>query len=332
MSKRTIGRNKAIRLAWEREQLLVSEGKGTRDWTKEQQQDILDPDKGKAYDRDGRAFEGQHMKSVRKYPEYQDNPDNIQFLTNSEHFEAHKGNWQNQCNWYYNPITKEYIDFAEDELPYCKIIELSDPIIAISNADSKKRTSKDKRNDYYNNYRKGSHPINEVQVKQGDESEYNLDKVSSEVRGKESVSKNNNIASNIIFTILNSIVNYMTFREENPIVSSFLETTVGFCKSVIVDSIINSNVKKHENIYNVSSNKSNTKETANVVQANDKVVEDSNNIPVVDLKKTIFGSANRKYTENDVPPGTQHYNTGNGRELRPRRGYHRTGKNNDNDI
>ena len=34
-------RNKAIRLAWEREQGLVSEGKGTRDWTEAQQKDIL---------------------------------------------------------------------------------------------------------------------------------------------------------------------------------------------------------------------------------------------------------------------------------------------------
>ena len=51
MSKTSIKeRNKAIRLAWEREQGLVSEGKGTRDWTEAQQKDILDPDKGKAYD------------------------------------------------------------------------------------------------------------------------------------------------------------------------------------------------------------------------------------------------------------------------------------------
>ena len=68
-------RNKAIRQAWEKEQQLVREGKGTRDWTNEQQQDILDPDKGKAYDDQGRAFEGQHMKSAAEYPEYQGNPE-----------------------------------------------------------------------------------------------------------------------------------------------------------------------------------------------------------------------------------------------------------------
>ena len=35
----------------------------------EQQQDIID--RGKAYDEDGKAFEGQHMKSAAEYPEFQ---------------------------------------------------------------------------------------------------------------------------------------------------------------------------------------------------------------------------------------------------------------------
>lgn len=128
MSSRTVERNKAVRLAWEREQELVREGKGTRDWTEEQQQDILDPDKGKAYDEEVRAFEGQHMKSVAEYPEYRSNPDNIQFLTKAEHLEAHKGNWKNPTNWYYDPVTKEFTDFGDGELIPCKIIELSEPI------------------------------------------------------------------------------------------------------------------------------------------------------------------------------------------------------------
>ena len=129
MSKESMKeRNKAIRKAWKREQELVSEGKGTRDWTQEQQQDILDPDKGKAYDENGYAFVGQHMKSAAKYPEYQGDPDNIQFLTNEEHLAAHKGNWHNPTNWYYNPDTKEYVVFGEDEIIPCKVIELSDPI------------------------------------------------------------------------------------------------------------------------------------------------------------------------------------------------------------
>lgn len=94
-------RNKAIRKAWEKEQVLVHEGKGSRDWTKDQQADILNPNKGKAYDDQGRAFVGQHMKSAAKYPEYQGDPNNIQFLTYDEHLEAHKGSWQNPTNWYF---------------------------------------------------------------------------------------------------------------------------------------------------------------------------------------------------------------------------------------
>ena len=129
MSKESIKeRNKAIRLAWERERELVLQGKGTRDWSLDQQKDILDPDKGKAYDENGRAFEGQHMKSAAEYPEYQGDPNNIQFLTREEHLAAHKGSWQNPTNWYYNPETKEFVDFGENGPIPCKVISLSEPL------------------------------------------------------------------------------------------------------------------------------------------------------------------------------------------------------------
>ena len=68
MSRRTAESNKAILAAWNKEQELVQEGKGTREWTPQQQQDILE--KGKAYDDNEKAFEGQHMKSAEMYPEY----------------------------------------------------------------------------------------------------------------------------------------------------------------------------------------------------------------------------------------------------------------------
>lgn len=42
MSRRTSESNKAILAAWNREQGHVQEGKGTRDWSPEQQQDILE--------------------------------------------------------------------------------------------------------------------------------------------------------------------------------------------------------------------------------------------------------------------------------------------------
>ena len=62
MSRRTAESNKAILAAWNKEQELVQEGKGTREWTPQQQQDILD--KGKAYDEDGVSF---HMLSLKRY-------------------------------------------------------------------------------------------------------------------------------------------------------------------------------------------------------------------------------------------------------------------------
>jgi len=146
MSKTSIKeRNKAIRLAWEREQRLVQEGKGTRNWTKEQQADILNPDKGKAYDNQGRAFEGQHMKSAAEHQEYQGEPDNIQFLTREEHLEAHKGSWQNPTNWYYDPVIKEYHDFGEGEIIPCKIIELSDPIVILEYTGQKDKIAVDEK-------------------------------------------------------------------------------------------------------------------------------------------------------------------------------------------
>ena len=128
MSRRTSEANKAIAAKWNKEQQLVKEGKGTRDWTQEQQKDILE--KGKAYDENGLAFEGQHMKSVEAFPEHQGNPDNIQFLTKQEHLEAHGGNWQNPTNGYFNPVTRQMIEFEKNNLVPCSIIHLSDPIVS----------------------------------------------------------------------------------------------------------------------------------------------------------------------------------------------------------
>lgn len=126
MSRRTSESNKAIAQAWEREKQRVSEGNGTRDWTPDQQRDILE--RGKAYDENGKAFEGQHMRSAEMHPESQGNPDNIQFLTREEHLAAHDGDWRNPTNWYYNPVTKEKHDFGDGPIIPCDVIELSEPL------------------------------------------------------------------------------------------------------------------------------------------------------------------------------------------------------------
>ena len=131
-----VERNKAVREAWNKELELVQEGKGTREWTPEQQKDILE--KGRAYDENGKAFEGQHMKSAEMYPEYQGDPGNIQFLTRAEHLEAHNGNWRNPTNWYYNPVTKEKFDFGDGPFIPCEVIHLPEPIMKPSITVEKK--------------------------------------------------------------------------------------------------------------------------------------------------------------------------------------------------
>lgn len=129
MSRRTFEANRAIAAAWEKEKQRVENGQGTRDWTEEQQQAILE--RGKAYDENGRAFEGQHMRSAEVYPECQGNPNNIQFLTRDEHFAAHNYNWQNPTNGYYDPVAKVMTDFGDGPILPLKEIDLTTPVVKV---------------------------------------------------------------------------------------------------------------------------------------------------------------------------------------------------------
>ena len=128
MSKRTAEANRAVKEAWERERLLVLEGKGTRNWTEEQQRSIIDL--GKAYGDDGKAFEGHHMKSAEKYPKFQGDANNIQFLTRDEHRLAHGGNFRNPTNGRYNPERHSTQVFGEEPCKPCAVIPLSNPVAA----------------------------------------------------------------------------------------------------------------------------------------------------------------------------------------------------------
>ncbi len=90
-------RDKGVELAWKYEQAeLQMGGDGTRNWTPEQSQEILE--KGRI-----RNFEGHHINSVGNSPSQQANPDNVEFLEEHrkgdgvrEHFDKHGRNWQNQ--------------------------------------------------------------------------------------------------------------------------------------------------------------------------------------------------------------------------------------------
>ena len=124
MSNRTAAANRAVEAAWQNEQGHIYEGKGTRDWTPQQQKDIME--RGKAYDENGKAFEGHHMKSVEAHPDYQGEPENIQFLSRDEHKAAHNGNFQNPTNGYYDHNTGETKKFNETGYEPCKAENLSD--------------------------------------------------------------------------------------------------------------------------------------------------------------------------------------------------------------
>lgn len=118
-------RQKAVRDAWTREKDLVCQGKGTRDWTAEQQKELIETGRVKGY-------EGQHMKSVNEYPEYAASADNIQFLTHEEHLEAHnsgleKNGYHSPTNGYYDAKTREMHSFGDNPPLAPKEIKLSKP-------------------------------------------------------------------------------------------------------------------------------------------------------------------------------------------------------------
>lgn len=118
-------RQKAVRDAWSREKELVSKGKGTVDWSAEQQKELMETGRVKGY-------EGQHMKSVNEYPEYAGSAENIQLLTHEEHLEAHnsgeeKSGYHSPTNGYYDVSTKTMHSFGENPPRAPETIELSNP-------------------------------------------------------------------------------------------------------------------------------------------------------------------------------------------------------------
>lgn len=119
-------RKRAVKEAWEREFNLVKNGKGTVDWTVEQQQELIE--KGHVA-----GFEGQHMKSVNEYPEYAGYVDNIQLLSHEDHLAAHncsdlsdKHGYHSPTNGYYDTHTKTIQSFGDGPPRAPEVIDLSD--------------------------------------------------------------------------------------------------------------------------------------------------------------------------------------------------------------
>lgn len=118
-------RQRAVREAWARERQLCTQGRGTRDWTRAQQRELLST--GRV-----RGYEGQHMKSVSQYPAHAGNPDNIQFLSHQEHLEAHnsgraKSGYRSPTNGYYDAASGRMHSFGHGPPTAPKAIRLSQP-------------------------------------------------------------------------------------------------------------------------------------------------------------------------------------------------------------
>lgn len=114
----TNARQAAVRNAWKNEKNLVSKGQGTRNWTKKEQQELMKRGSVKGYD-------GHHMKSVSKYPQYAGDARNIQFLNEKEHYNAHGGNFRSSTNGYYNPENGKMYPFKGNELKSAPRVNLS---------------------------------------------------------------------------------------------------------------------------------------------------------------------------------------------------------------
>ena len=105
-------RQAAVKDAWEQERLLVLQGKGTRDWTVSQQEELI---------RTGKVsgFEGSHMLDVSSNPSEASNPDNIQFLTYEEHIiGAHDSNTRNPTTGWFDPDTGETTPINPGQIPH----------------------------------------------------------------------------------------------------------------------------------------------------------------------------------------------------------------------
>lgn len=115
-------RQYAVREAWKREKELVQKGMGTRDWTFEEQKELME----NGY---VRGYEGQHMISCSLDASQAANPDNIQFLTHDDHLDAHNQaggqGYLSPTNGFYDEDTHTLRNFEEGEAPRIDPIKLN---------------------------------------------------------------------------------------------------------------------------------------------------------------------------------------------------------------
>ncbi|MDO5150474.1 MAG: calcium-binding protein, partial [Oscillospiraceae bacterium] len=115
-------------LFWEKEALLVEQGKGTRNWTPNQQKQILSGIVPRGDD--GFKFEAHHMLSKEDNPKYAADADNFEALTKiNEHLRGvHNGHTKIETHGYYDELTGNMIIFKGEGVPggYPPIVQLTE--------------------------------------------------------------------------------------------------------------------------------------------------------------------------------------------------------------
>ena len=119
-------RSRAVKEAWEKEADRIREGRGTWDWTVEQQAELLI--RSHTNNPGVSGFEGSHMLSAKDYPEHAGNPDNIQLIPTIAHYDGvHERNPREHTpNGIYNAETGEVIPIEDGIIPTLREIELTD--------------------------------------------------------------------------------------------------------------------------------------------------------------------------------------------------------------
>ena len=124
-------RKRGVDRGWALEKRAVLEGKGSRDWTPEQQKELVEKNSVSHY-------EGHHMRSVA-YGETREEQiriaadgNNIQFLekseSNNEHLRAHGGDYHNSTNGYYDVKSDKMHSFGNSQPHLPDRQQLSRPV------------------------------------------------------------------------------------------------------------------------------------------------------------------------------------------------------------
>ena len=113
----------AVEQAWKAEKLLVRAGKGTRDWTVQQQAELL-------YRGRVSGFEGSHMLPKSLYPQFAGDPKNIHFLPSTAHYQGvHQGHPTSVLpEGWFDERTGEIISPGKGIIPSQPVIDLTDRI------------------------------------------------------------------------------------------------------------------------------------------------------------------------------------------------------------